>query len=415
MKFSDRYIKKLKPREKRFEVLEGNGLTLMVYPSGVKTFFYVFKMDGKNHRLRLGTYPHCSLGDARNKHGKAWAQRRNGINPVLEHRRANDERLKAPTIKQLANDYLEKYAKVHKRSWKNDEQILEKDVLPAWGDRKAEDIRKRDVIALLEAIVDRGAPNQSGQVLKIVRRMMNWAVERDILESSPCHLVKPLAPAVKKERALTAEEIRTFWRALDADGVRIADSMRRGLRLILVTGQRPGECLGMVGEELDGKWWTLPPERTKNKREHRLWLSPLALELIGSAPESGPVFPAPPKKDPETGEILPPGIMDKAAPARAVSRMRKPRGKEKTPLLTIPPFTPHDLRRTAATHLGAMGYGNDQIGRLLNHVDGTVTAVYNRHKYNDLIQKMLSAWEKRLQKILLENSPEKTACQEAMS
>ena len=397
MKFTDKYVQKLKPQEKRFEVLEGDGFTLRVTPGGVKTFYYVYKSSGKNRRLQLGVYPHCSLAEARDKHRAAVSQRHNGVDPVEEKRQERQERLLAPTVRKLSEEYMEKHAKAKKRSWRNDEQIFDKDVLPAWGDRKAADIRKRDVILLLESIVERGAPNQSGQVLKIIRKMFNWAVERDILEASPCHLVKPLAPAVSKDRALSAAEIQMFWRLLDSVDVRISNAMRCCLRLTLVTGQRPGECLGMMPAEVDGPWWTIPAERVKNGREHRVWLGTLALELIGDLAEEQenmkeaplPVFA---NKDGE--------VMDKAAPSRATRRLTMPTKGQKTPRLSIPPFTPHDLRRTCATHLGGLGYDNEQIGRLLNHVDGTVTAIYNRHRYDDLIREMLQAWETRLREIL---------------
>ena len=172
--------------------------------------------------------------------------------------------------------------------------------------------------------------------------------------------------------------------------------MRRGLRLILVTGQRPGECFGLVGEEISGEWWTLPAGRSKNGREHRIWLSPMAREIIGPGPK-GLVFPSPPKKrDPDAV----PTLMQKDAPARAVRRLVNKQKGQTAPRLPIPPFTPHDLRRTCATHLGSLGYSNEQIGRLLNHIEGMVMAIYNRHRYDNLVQEMLQAWEERLAEIL---------------
>jgi integrase len=380
MKFTDRYIDKIKPREKRFEILESNGFTLTVYPTGVKTFFYLYKSDGKNRRLKLGRYPHCSLSEARKRHREALDQRHEGEDPAEEKRRRRQETLCAPTVEELSDAYIERHARPNKKSWEKDRYILDKDVIPAWGTRKASEIRKRDVILLLEKIVERGSPNQSGQVLKIVRRMFNFAVERDVLEASPCHLVKPLSPGVAKDRALSKEEIAAFWSVLDV--TRMAGEMKRGLRLILVTGQRPGEVFGMHRRELRGNWWTIPTERAKNKREHSVWLSPLALDLIGA----------------KKGYIL--GEMQKDAPARAVRRLVAPQGREKAIRLKIPPFTPHDLRRTCATHLGGLGYSNEQIGRLLNHVEGTVTAIYNRHRYEDLIKEMALAWEERLKDYL---------------
>lgn len=399
MRFSDRYIAKLQPRETRFEVLEGDGFTLRVTPAGVKSFYYVYKDHGKNYRLHLGTYPHCSLSEARERHRAAVSARFEGENPAQARRAERQERLLAPTVEELADEYIKRHAKPNKKSWEKDEYILGKDVIPAWGNRKAADIRRRDVILLLESIFDRGAPNQSRQVLKIIRRMFNFAIERDILEASPCHLVKPLAPDVKKARTLSEEEIRLFWKTLDSG--RISEPMRRGLRTILVTAQRPGEVFGMLGEEVSGPWWTIPAGRSKNGREHRVWLTGTAQALIGNR-DQGIIFPG---RDREGREVL----MQGDAPARAVRRLRTPQGKNKVVRMKVPAFTPHDLRRTAATHIGALGYGDDQIGRLLNHTPQTVTGIYNRHRYDDLVREMLQAWEARLLEILQEptNQPNK--------
>jgi len=158
--------------------------------------------------------------------------------------------------------------------------------------------------------------------------------------------------------------------------------------LILATGQRPGECLGMTRAEIDGEWWDIPAARTKNKRPHRVWLSDTAKTFIGK----------------DKKELVCPGrddkLIGKSAPATALRRLVRPTRKGTSPRLPVAPFTPHDLRRTVATHLGGMGYSNEQIGKLLNHVDGSVTAVYNRHLYDELVKEMLGAWETKLLEIV---------------
>jgi len=188
----------------------------------------------------------------------------------------------------LIDEYIEKHAKPNKRGWAEDKRILERDALPAWGKRKAADITKRDVVLLLEKIVERGSPGSANNNFKIIRKMFSFAVERDILQISPCIGVKMPSPLVIKDRALSEQEISTLWRALDT--CHASDEIKRALKLILVTGQRPGEVIGMHPREIDGHWWTIPAERSKNKRSHRVYLTKTALELIG--PEcNGYVFP----------------------------------------------------------------------------------------------------------------------------
>jgi hypothetical protein len=160
MAFSELFIKNLKTKKimEDFREKTGDGFGVRCYGTGTKVFFYVFTFDGKYRYLNLGKYPECSLADARKKHREARAKLDKGINPLTEKEEAKIERLRTPTVSELAKVYMEKHAKVFKRDWSKDEGCLKNDVLPAWGNRKASDIKKRDVILLLESIVERGAP-----------------------------------------------------------------------------------------------------------------------------------------------------------------------------------------------------------------------------------------------------------------
>ena len=164
---------------------------------------------------------------------------------------------------------------------------------PAWGKRPANEITKLDATKLLQKIVDRGRPGQAQNALETTRKMYNWAIDQGILETTPFLGVKRPAPKNKKDRALSDKEIKTLWHELDeAD---MSDEIRRGLKLTLVTGQRPGEVIGMHAQEIVDSWWTIPKEKTKNKKAHRVYLTVLALELIGSLEST----------DPKTGETKP--------------------------------------------------------------------------------------------------------------
>ena len=184
-----------------------------------------------------------------------------------------------PRSQTLCGEYIERHAKRFKRSWEKDERILNHDVVPAWGKRKAADISKTDVVRLLEKIVvDRNAPGMANNTFQVIRKMFNFAVERDILKYSPCIGVKMPAPKNARDRVLSEAEIKTFWHKLD--GAAMFPESKNALKLILVTAQRPGEVIGMHTNEIDGEWWTIPAERAKNKKAHRVYLTGPAREII---------------------------------------------------------------------------------------------------------------------------------------
>jgi integrase len=391
MKFTDKGIAALKAKAERYEIWEDGqtGLGIRISPKGRKSWVYIYRFDGKARRMGFSTYPAVGLANARVKHAKAKALLEKGIDPgaqEIERRRA--ERA-AETVADLVEEYLEKWARPRKRSAGEDERILRKDVLPAWGTRKARDIRRRDVILLLDTIVERGAPIAANRTLGVVRRMFNFAVSRDILDATPVAMVKRPAKETPRDRVLSAAEIRTLWRGLDtspmSEGIKIA------LKLQLTTAQRKGEIVGAALSEFDFEEnvWTIPAERSKNGQAHRVPLSPLALELIQKAKEhagdSPSLFATPwlfpsPTVD---GPLTPPAIN------RAVYK-------------TLPAigWTPHDLRRTAASSMTALGVSRLTVGKILNHVETGVTAIYDRHGYDAEKRHALEAWAARLEEIL---------------
>ena len=153
-------------------------------------------------------------------------------------------------------------------------------VVKLWGDRKAREIMRRDAIKLLDDIVDRGAPIQANRTLACVRRMFNFAVERGILENSPCAGVKAPSSENRRDRVLSENEIRAFWASLDQASM--TDPVKLALRFQLVTAQRKGEVIAATWDQFDlaAATWTIPTEKVKNKMAHRVPLSPLALKVL---------------------------------------------------------------------------------------------------------------------------------------
>jgi len=432
VKFSDPTIRNLKPLDKTFDVTseKESGFGIRIHPSGTMTFFYLYKVDGQRRFMTLGNYPATSLKKAREDYqaelAKVKALRRgskDGVDPVQEIKRQKRERidtekqrieneqkeLAALTVEALATDYIKLYAEKFKRSWERDEQILNRDVLPLWGKRKAEGIKRTDVVSLLNGIVSRNAPIMANNTFAVIRKMFNWAVEKGKLESTPCKGLKLPSPKVERDRVLSEKEIKILWESIDRNDLNMSVGIKRALKLILVTAQRPGEVIGIHAKEIDGKWWTLPAGRSKNGREHRVYLTSTAIALIGDTKNIGYIFKTPlTEKDKSIGET--------ALPIAVMRSLKYPVSDDKgDPLYTkdgktvtenrlgVDQFTPHDLRRTAATFMSQLGFMDEVIDSVLNHKKKGIINTYNKNKYDKEKQQALEAWERKLLSIVNES------------
>jgi hypothetical protein len=150
------------------------------------------------------------------------------------------------TFNALADDYLERYAKAHKRSWANDALYLRAHVRPTWAEKPAGRITRADAAALLDRIA-RSAPTSANRTQSILSRLFNWAIESGLLESNPLSRMPKRAREHAKDRVISSDEIRVLWGALDGD-----TSVMAALRLLLLSGLRPGEIAGLKVDEL----WT---------------------------------------------------------------------------------------------------------------------------------------------------------------
>jgi integrase len=401
--FTDRHIKNLKPGPRTKDIREKNGFGIRLKSDGGKVFFYKYESPatGKRRFLTIGTYPTITLAEARIKYGDAFKSVKAGGDPLEAAQQEQAVHKAAPTIKELGEDYIKRYASVYKKSWPEDQRILDKEVYPYWARLKAKDITKGNVIALLDRVVDRGSPQTANSIFKIVRKMFNWAVKKDRLLSSPCGGVDMPAPVNTKDRTLNADEIKTVWSVLDGGVPTLAMTIevRQALKLILVTAQRPGEVAGLHTGEINGNWWTIPAERAKNGKNHRVYLSPLAQEIIKQTISHircirdiptdqeyfGPVFPCPHR------------AKDKAIERHALSKALKRNNLgTKSTILGVKTFTPHDLRRTAATFMAEAGELDEVIDAVLNHTKLGVIKVYNLYRYDKEKQSALESWAQKL-------------------
>jgi integrase len=434
VKFTDKFILNLKPKEKIYQVRENKGFGLRVLDTGRKIWVFAYKFDGRKRLMNLGTYPELSLADARTAHSKAYAVLNDKENPRdpqeqrdQKHeveRQERDDRRQHPTIKKLVEEYITKHAKPKKTSWKEDERILNKDVVPLWGDRKTEDVTRRDVLLLLDGMQGRGDGIKTN-TFKIIRRMFRFAVKQEIISTTPCYAFEKgeeLPIPVSKERNLSESEVRAFLASIDSCA--ISQNIRSILKLILLTGQRPGEVCSMHSSEIDGRWWEFTPKETKitkeTPRKQRIYLTDTALELIGpltvldkktkEMKPRGYIFKCHTDNTRCTTErsvayalrrnLLTHEVKSKPATWNKVSKKtkisKKPFIVAEDKKLDIVKFTPHDLRRTCATLLSEMQFPDAVVDAVLAHLKKGEIRTYNKNKYDKEKQQALQAWERKL-------------------
>jgi integrase len=388
MALSALQIKKLVPRGQRFEVSDGQGLSIRIMPTGTKTWVFRYMIDGTARRMTLGPYPAIPLSEARELHAKAMQEVERGIDPGVKQQEAKATRKAAPTVADLLEEYWDMELK-DTPSGKARKRMVEKDTLPAWGKRKAATITRRDAVLLVDTVRER-APIMANRLQGVLVRMFNFAAERGILEHSPLTGMKK-KPEKACTRVLTDKEIKLLWQALDLDNMTmdIYRVSKLALKTILLTGQRPGEVCGMAWGEIDSAgFWNIPAERTKSREAQRVPLTDMALEVIEQARfYSGKgrfVFLSSHKdNEPMTAHAL----------SRAIARHWQELGFSAK-------WTPHDLRRTLRTRLAEIGIDDVVAERVLGHKLQGIMAVYNRHGYDTEKRQALEQWAKKLRQLV---------------
>lgn len=375
---TDRWLERLKPPaagEDRAEYFDENvhGLGLRASATGHKSWFLMYRTKGdpKVRRLTLGTTLTMSLADARTEARAALVRAAAGDDPAGEKREDRD----APTFGAIAKQYLELHAEPRKKSWTQDRQRLDLDLLPRFGRLKAKDIRRRDVMAMADEIVGRGAPVSANRALQLMRRIYNWAISRDLVEINPCLQVALPAAEKARERWLESEtELRAVWAAMGELPLGPAALFK----VQLLTGQRVGEVRQMRWADVDlvDGWWTIPAEIAKNGRSHRVPLTALAVSLIEQLRQEG---------DDQTWIF-------RGAKSPQVSKERAHYYSERVRAVSAVTFVPHDLRRTCASWMAKLGVPRLVVSKVLNHAEAGVTWRYDRHSYDAEKRDALDRW-----------------------
>lgn len=402
LELTDRFCAKAKPAgDVQTDYFDTNtaGLCLRISPAGTRSWNLVYTKPGsrKRARLKLGRYPELSLGKAREKAKEARAKIGDGSDPI-EEKRAKEA---SQTVADMVDNYITRQASA-RRSVDEIARRLRKNVSGIIGDIKLADLHRRDLTRCIDAVKDRGAEVEANRVFEDMRAMVRWARGRGDLDENLVEGMRRPTEVKERDRVLSAHEIKAVWGALgDAD---MRESTRRILRLCLITGQRVGEIAGMTRDEFSDnhKTWTIPVERSKNKREHVVHLSDLSIKIIRQ--QLGDVQQLAERKGRAVSQFVFPGpggrkAVTAASIPKALKRLEVVERKVRT-ILGVEPWTPHDLRRTAATHMEELGISPFIIGHVLNHVSSTkasiTSKVYARYDYAKEKRDALNLWAERL-------------------
>jgi integrase len=374
----DRLIKTVKPEAKRklyWDTIQP-GLVLSVEATGHKSFKLIYTFNGRARWFTIGNASKVGLKEARDIARKRMGDVYNGVDVQAERQATRN----AGTFEQLAYRYVEDHAKRRNKSWRQADFLVRTYLLPSWKNIQASAITRGEARSIFGRLTQDGSPVLANQVLAAASAIFSWAIKNEVgnISINPCSGIERNATA-SRERVLSDRELPLFWHAFENAGLLRCYA----LRMILLTGQRPGEVRHMRWEHIEDRWWSLPGEPdedwpgTKNKQAHRLWLSIPAGAILGELRNgvgAGYVFASERRR--------PVSELDTAM--RSICRELRVNEK----------VTPHDLRRTHGTTITSLGFTREQMNRIQNHKEGGIGSVYDRHSYaeeNRQIQEAVAA------------------------
>ena len=393
-KFTDTYIKNLKPKEKRDEKYEGGGFGIFIYPTGSKTWIYRYRIDDKKDYMIIGHYPEMSLAEAKKKFIDLRVIRRTGTNPKLVAKQEEEEDQVKYTVKEFILNWYTNYIERHRKQPQQIKQHINSDIIPSLGDMDLQNIQTRDITKELDKIVKRGSPVHANKVLSTIKQAFNYAVSRGELAVNPAANIRARdigGQEKPRDRFLTLDEIKILWEFLNSDLSAISLQIKIALKLLLLTGVRFGELRIAKWSEFDfqNSMWTIPAKNTKTGIVMHVHLTGLVISLLKELYNCS------------EGEYVISGadginvLSDKALP-KAVIRIQD--------RVNIPQWTPHDLRRTFATQLGeALNIDPVVIEKCLGHKMPKIMATYNKNEMLPQRKEALERWTDFIKELIFES------------
>ena len=417
-------VKNYRPGKGRREIPEGGcpGLYLVIQASGHRSWALRFRRpSGRPAKLTLGPVDlsgkeaegvpvlgqPLTLASARRLAADIGHQRALGRDVVADYdasrrrQRSEHETRAKSTFAAAAKDFIGQYASKKTRRWRVTARLLGLRPMPEgleiigggladrWSDKPVAAIDGHDIFGLVDETRRSGVPGlerrsdgpteaRARVMLACLSKMFSWLVQRRQVEKNPCAGVHRPEVSRARDRVLTDAEIVKFWSAVDAERKEFSGL----LKLLLLTGCRLNEVAGMRRAELsdDGATWSIPGERTKNKRPHIVPLAPLAREILATMAGDGELVFTTTGRSPVSGWSRIKTSLDGA--------------------MAIPPWRLHDLRRTAATGMAEIGIAPHIVEAALNHISGAkagVAGTYNRAAYAPEKRAALERWASHVQ------------------
>jgi integrase len=350
------------------------GFGVKVTPKGRKVFIVLYRTGGAGSKVRkytIGPYGRVTLHQARVAAQKVFAAKLEGRDPAAEKREAK-RRIVADRVDDLLEAFIAQRLSQN-RSAAETSRLLRREAGRPWAGKSIHAISKRDVIAVISAIEQRGAPAAANKTLKSIKTFLHWCVGRAILDQSPAEGVPLPAKEVARDRVLDDQELAKIILASDEIGGPYGGIVQ----LLALTGQRREEVAGLTWEELDlvGRVWTLPRTRTKNAKTHVVHLSERSMAVLRGVERHGPYVFSP------TGN----------KPFQSFSQYKRLLDQ----LSSVTSWRLHDLRRTCVSGMARLGVAPHVADKILNHQSGTISgvaAVYQRHDFLAERREALERW-----------------------
>lgn len=410
-------------------IIWGHGsLVARITPSGERLFYFRYvDSQGKRATYPIGSYSRdgvsmMTLADARKRTAELATLHKNGIRDIREYieaeqltavaarnaemARLENERAQAEAAaavlaaRQTVTTVFERWMKIDIANRKDGgaevRRMFEKDVLPYIGNRFAADVKKGDITEVTDTMLARGVNRAAKIAFSLMRQMFRFAVDRDLIEHDPTASIRKAKIGqrdTERDRVLSAEEIKLL--AKNIQDARLLITTEAAIWIALATCCRIGELLGARWEEvnLEAKTWVIPSQNSKNGKPLLIYLSDFAVrqfervKTISSKSEW--CYPNTNNSGPVSSKTVTKQLGDRQRqPDQGVMSRRS--AKPHALLLTGGKWTPHDLRRTGATMMTALGVLPEVAERCLNHTEEKqVKRIYQRHSY---AKEMSEAW-----------------------
>jgi integrase len=410
----DEFCQKIKPQKKSIYIRDSQvkGVVLRVMPAGSKSwiFCYSVKEGDKWRERRKGLGPFrqgrndvagLTVPAARSlvqdmKHGV----KHEGADPIDDKKKLVEERAKEKAGRVVIKNLFERWASTdlinRKDNGEEARRMMQKDVIPFIGHINIKEVRKGDILEVIDKLLQRGVNRMAKVVFSLIRQMFRFAVVRDLLEADPTALVSKKSIGgsnVARERVLHEDELKELAnKLLQAN---MEETSVIAIWVSLATCCRIGEFLRAKWSHIDWekKIWRIPPEHSKNQKEHNVFLSEFPLKHLRRLEEMTGAkewfFPASRKNS----HICPKTVTKQIADRQRNSQPYSNRSKQTITLtLSRGIWKPHDLRRTGATFMTSLGVLPEVAERCLNHTEeNRVKRTYQRHTYE---VEMQQAWIK---------------------